>query len=70
LTRREVEVVRHLLRAEKQAAIADDLGICRRTVHFHLSNVRRKLRVSSTLEAAIFFAGHPEHIDSLQMELW
>jgi DNA-binding NarL/FixJ family response regulator len=70
LTPREKEVLQHLLRAEKQSAIADDLGVCRRTVHFHLSNIRRKVGVQSTLEAAIFFAAHPEHIDSLQFTLW
>ena len=59
LTPREREVVTGILNAEKWDVIAQRLGISRHTVYFHLENVKAKLRVSTTLELAIFFAKNP-----------
>lgn len=70
LTPREKEIVKRLLKAEKREAMACDLGIVPRTVHFHLSNVRRKLGVQTSLEVAIFFAANPSQLDSLQLSLF
>jgi len=58
--------VAKLLEAEPHKAIASSLGIAPRTVRFHLSNVRRKLRVASSQAVVIFFARHPVTDDSCQ----
>lgn len=47
LTPRERQVARLLLKGEKRAAIAAELGICVRCVEFHVANLRDKTRVGS-----------------------
>lgn len=50
LTRRETQVIRHLLRGRSNKQIALELGISGRTVEFHLKNIYTKLHVSSRIE--------------------
>jgi DNA-binding NarL/FixJ family response regulator len=51
LTRRELEVLRLLVRGSTNGAIADELVISEGTVKFHVSNVLAKLRVANRAEA-------------------
>lgn len=55
LTEREVEIARRVVSGQKRAAIASDLGIHINTVDFHLRHLRRKLRVSSLVQVAVWF---------------
>jgi DNA-binding NarL/FixJ family response regulator len=56
LTPREKEVLLRVVRGEKRSVIAGALGISVNTVHFHVDNVRAKLRVATVIEAAVFCA--------------
>ncbi|MBA2644963.1 MAG: GAF domain-containing protein, partial [Solirubrobacterales bacterium] len=51
LTRRELEVLEHLVTGETNAAIARDLVVSEGTVKFHVKNVLRKLHASNRAEA-------------------
>ena len=65
LTKREKQIVKRVLKGEKREAIAADLAICRRTVTFHLTNVRRKFKQPTVFAAAIFFVRHPSFLNSV-----
>jgi DNA-binding NarL/FixJ family response regulator len=54
LTRRELDVVRHLAIGLKNADIAQQLSISEETVKAHLSNVFGKLRVRDRVELALY----------------
>lgn len=47
LSKRHMEVVKGVFDNEKEAAIADDLGISQHTVHTHLDRIYEKLGVCS-----------------------
>jgi LuxR family transcriptional regulator, regulator of acetate metabolism len=51
LTRREVEVLEHLVRGEKNADIARALVVSPGTVKFHVKNILRKLHAANRAEA-------------------
>lgn len=57
LSAREVEVLRCARLGEGDEAIAQSLGISVRTVRFHFSNVRGKLRVKTRSEALVHAVG-------------
>ncbi len=52
LTERELEVLRAVARGLANQAISSELWITEQTVKFHLTNIYRKLGVSSRTEAA------------------
>jgi DNA-binding CsgD family transcriptional regulator len=52
LTRRELEVLRHVAAGETNREVAARLWVTDQTVKFHLSNVYRKLGVSNRFEAS------------------
>lgn len=54
LTRRELEVLRHVAAGRPNKAIARDLALSKRTVDRHLSNIFNKLGVSSRSAATAF----------------
>ena len=54
LTRRELEVLRHVAAGRPNKAIARDLALSNRTVDRHLSNIFNKLGVSSRSAATAF----------------
>ena len=54
LTRRELEVLRHVAAGRPNKAIARDLALSNRTVDRHLSNIFDKLGVSSRSAATAF----------------
>jgi len=51
LTRRELDVLRQLVRGQTNGAIAAQLVISQATVKFHVTNVLRKLHVRNRAEA-------------------
>jgi DNA-binding NarL/FixJ family response regulator len=55
LTQREEEVLELVAIGKSNAAISANLHITRSTVEFHVSNILRKLDVSSRVEAAVAF---------------
>jgi DNA-binding NarL/FixJ family response regulator len=60
ITPREREILSRLINGQKWDVIASELGICQRTVHFHLCNVKAKLGAQRTVDVLIFFALHAE----------
>ena len=52
LTRRELDVLRHLVRGERNSQIAEELYVSPGTVKTHVKNVLRKLGVANRAEAA------------------
>ena len=54
LTSREMDVLRLVARGWTNTRIAQTLDITERTVEFHLTNILRKLGVSSRVEAALW----------------
>jgi FixJ family two-component response regulator len=52
LSRRELEVLAHVVRGQLNKQIADDLGIHERTVKLHRTNLKEKLRVQSVADLA------------------
>ena len=55
LTRREAEVLEHLVRGEANAQIARSLVVSEGTVKFHVKNILRKLNVSNRAEATAYY---------------
>lgn len=51
LTRRELEVLEHMVRGETNAGIARDLVLSAGTVKFHVRNILRKLHAANRAEA-------------------
>jgi DNA-binding CsgD family transcriptional regulator len=58
LTPRELQVLRRLATGETNKAIAAELGVSRRTVDRHVSNLYAKLRVSSRAAATAYAYEH------------
>jgi PAS domain S-box-containing protein len=58
LTRREREILRHLVGGANTAAIAERLCVSRATVRNHVQNLLGKLGVHSRLEAAAYATRH------------
>jgi DNA-binding NarL/FixJ family response regulator len=58
LTRRELEVLRHLAAGETNKAIAAELVLSVRTVDRHVSNIYAKLGVSSRAAATAYAHKH------------
>jgi DNA-binding NarL/FixJ family response regulator len=54
LTRRELEVLRHVAAGRPNKAIARNLALSNRTVDRHISNIFNKLGVSSRSAATAF----------------
>jgi len=52
LTKKELEVIRHLVKGLSNKEIASELGISPGTVNTHLDNIYRKLDVSNRLVAS------------------
>jgi DNA-binding NarL/FixJ family response regulator len=52
LTRRELEILRHVTAGMSNGSIARELWVTEQTVKFHLSNIYRKLGVSNRTEAS------------------
>jgi DNA-binding NarL/FixJ family response regulator len=51
LTRRELDVLDHMVKGEKNADIARALVVSEGTVKFHVKNILRKLHASNRAEA-------------------
>ena len=51
LTRREVDVLEHMVRGETNADIARALVVSEGTIKFHVKNILRKLHASNRAEA-------------------
>jgi DNA-binding CsgD family transcriptional regulator len=63
LTKRELECLQWAARGKSARDTADILGIKRRTVSFHLDNVRRKFEVRTVAQAiAILAASRPDFL--------
>jgi DNA-binding NarL/FixJ family response regulator len=58
LTPREIQVLRRLATGESNKAIAARLGVSRRTVDRHVSNLYAKLHVSSRAAATAYAYEH------------
>jgi two-component system, NarL family, nitrate/nitrite response regulator NarL len=54
LSRREVQILRHLMGGESNKAIARELGISEATVKVHLKGLLRKVRASNRTQAAVW----------------
>lgn len=59
LTGRELEVLSGIVAGRSNPELADDLFVSVNTVKFHVTNVLRKLRVKSRIEAAVLAARLP-----------
>lgn len=53
LTRRELDVLRHITRGESNRTIADELGISENTVKNHVRSILEKLQAKSRADAAV-----------------
>lgn len=51
LTKREIEVLTHVIQGKSSREVADILFVAKRTVDFHLENVYDKLHVSNRIQA-------------------
>ena len=58
LTRRELDIVRRVVRGDTNRAIAAQLGISENTVKQHIANVFDKVGASSRVELALFSSHH------------
>jgi DNA-binding NarL/FixJ family response regulator len=52
LTKRELEILKHVAEGHSNAAVARTLWVTEQTVKFHLSNIYRKLDVTNRTEAS------------------
>ena len=52
MTRRELEILKHVAEGHSNAALAKMLWVTEQTVKFHLSNIYRKLDVTNRTEAS------------------
>ncbi|WP_256379871.1 helix-turn-helix transcriptional regulator [Desulfitobacterium sp. PCE1] len=53
LTPRELEVLKSVVTGLSSKEIAEDLGIAKRTVDYHIGNILLKLEVKSRLEIVL-----------------
>ena len=51
LTKREIEVLTHVIQGKSSREVAEVLFVSKRTVDFHLANVYDKLHVSTRVQA-------------------
>ncbi len=51
LTKREIEVLTHVIQGKSSREVADTLFVSKRTVDFHLANVYDKLHVNNRVQA-------------------
>lgn len=58
LTKRETQVLEHLVAGSLYKEIAYDVGISLQTVRFHLHNIYNKLHVRTRTEAVVKYLGH------------
>jgi FixJ family two-component response regulator len=60
LTPREREVLEMIVEGKKAGAIAEELGIGRRTVEIHRANMMKKMQVDSAVKLVQLMHNHPE----------
>lgn len=58
LTKRETQILEHLVAGSLYKEIAYDVGISLQTVRFHLHNIYNKLHVRTRTEAVVKYLGH------------
>lgn len=58
LTRRELEILRHVAEGRSNAELAKELWVTEQTVKFHLSNIYRKLGVRNRTQASLWAQRH------------
>lgn len=58
LTKRETQILEHLVAGSLYKEIAHDVGISLQTVRFHLHNIYTKLHVRTRTEAVVKYLGH------------
>ena len=58
LTRRELEILRHVANGRSSAELAKELWVTEQTVKFHLSNIYRKLGVRNRTQASLWAQRH------------
>ena len=51
LTKREIEVLTHVIQGKSSREVAETLFVSKRTVDFHLANVSDKLHVNNRVQA-------------------
>ena len=51
LTKREIEVLTHIIQGKSSREVAEQLFVSKRTVDFHLANVYDKLHVNNRVQA-------------------
>ena len=51
LTKREIEVLTHVIQGKSSKEVAETLFVSKRTVDFHLANVYDKLHVNNRVQA-------------------
>ncbi|MCW3060643.1 MAG: ATP-dependent transcriptional regulator, MalT-like, LuxR family [Capsulimonas sp.] len=51
LTKRELEILTHVMQGKQSREVADILFLSKRTVDFHLSNIYTKLDVTNRVQA-------------------
>ena len=51
LSPRELEVILLILEGKSSREVADELGISKRTVYFHIANAYKKLKAHNRVEA-------------------
>jgi len=54
LTKREVEILRHIARGDSNKVIGNSLGITEATVKVHIKNLLKKLSLRTRVEAAVW----------------
>ncbi len=54
LTKREVEILRHIARGDSNKMIGNGLGIAESTVKVHIKNLLKKLSLRTRVEAAVW----------------
>ncbi len=56
-TKRERQVLERIILAKSNKEIASEIGICERTVKFHVSEILRKTQCSSRTAVALRYGG-------------
>ena len=54
LTRRELQILKLVLMGQTNKAIAGEMGICEKTVEFHLHHIYTKIGVATRLLAGLW----------------
>lgn len=67
LTKRERELLRHLAKGEDNKTMAEALDITIKTVEFHMTNIMKKLNMSSRDEVIVWMLEHrPDDPDAIK----